>query len=146
MTPCVSCVAAEPGSTDSAVPIRTLAKGAFSAHLSMTNAIFRDDTSWKKFWNQHTSKITPAEPAPAVDFSKEMVIAVTQGQQRTGGYSIEIKRAEIKEKNLQITVERKSPPKGAMTIQSLTAPFHYVAIPRSELKVTFVTNSIDHKR
>jgi hypothetical protein len=67
-----------------------------------------------------------------------MVIAVTMGTRPTGGHKVEITRVEETSGRLEVSVKQTSPPKGAMTIQMLTAPFHFVAVPRSERKVEFV--------
>jgi hypothetical protein len=67
-----------------------------------------------------------------------MVIAVTMGRRSTGGYSIEITRVERVGNRLRVEVTRTAPPRGAMTIQALTAPFHFVAVPASDLPVRFV--------
>jgi hypothetical protein len=45
---------------------------------------------------------------------------------------------EAKDKTLKISVKNSSPPPDAMTIQALTAPFHFVAVPKSNLKPEFV--------
>ena len=57
---------------------------------------------------------------------------------RTGGYTIESVRVEPSEKSLRIFVKQTSPPPGALTIQALTAPFHFIAVPKSDLKAEFV--------
>ena len=67
-----------------------------------------------------------------------MVIVVTMGTKRTGGYSIEIVGAGPAGKKLKVSVKQTSPAPGAMTIQALTAPFHFVAVPRNELEPEFV--------
>ena len=67
-----------------------------------------------------------------------MVIFVAMGRQRTGGYSIEVANVEVVDQKLKISFKRKSPPPGAMATMALTAPFHIVAVPKSDLKAEFV--------
>jgi hypothetical protein len=129
---CVSASSGEP-----AYP-RTLAKGGLSGVTEAKQEVIKNEAAWKKFWAQHAAPINPVPKTPAVDFSKEMVIATTLGTKRTGGYSIEITSAEPKDDKLKVTVKKTSPPPGAMTIMALTAPFHFVAVPRSDLKPEFV--------
>jgi len=45
---------------------------------------------------------------------------------------------ESVDKRLKIWVRRKTPPPGAMLIQTLTVPFHIVAVPKSDLRPEFV--------
>ena len=123
---------------DRSLLIRSLAKGALSGIKEAKQEVIRDAAAWERFRKQHSISEQSAERIPPVDFSKEMIVAATMGTKRTGGYTIEIVRVEPTEKSLKIFVKRTSPPPGALTIQALTAPFHFVAAPKSDLKPEFV--------
>lgn len=118
--------------------IRSLAKGAFSGIREAKQAVIKDTEAWKKFWEQHTKTTRPPGALPEVNFQKEMAVVATMGTQRTGGFAIEIVGAETSGDKLRISIRRTTPPAGAMTIQALTAPFHFVSVPRSDLKPEFV--------
>jgi hypothetical protein len=118
--------------------VKTLAQGAFSAIYEPELKVIKDAAEWADFWKKHSARKAEPDPAPKVDFEKEMVIAATLGRRNTGGYKIEIERVREEDKKLKVLIRKSSPPKGAMTIQSLTAPFHFVAAPRSELKPELV--------
>lgn len=120
------------------VEIRELGRGAYSGMNVATNRVIKTEGEWEKLWKRHGAIRVPPEPAPAVDFEKEMVVAVFMGQKSTGGYAIEIKRIETTALRLRIIVERKEPGPDAIVTQALTAPFHFVAVGRSELKPEFV--------
>ena len=128
------------------LPIRSLAKGAFSGIKVAQQEVLQDSGQWETLWKLHSTSAGSAEKIPAVDFSKEMVIVATMGTRRTGGYSIEIVRVEPSGKTLSIAVRQSSPPPGAITIQALTAPFHFVAVPRSDLKPEFVEAGVADKK
>jgi len=123
---------------DRSLLIRSLPKGALSGIKEAKQEVIRDAAAWERFRKQHSISEQSAERIPPVDFSKEMIVAATMGTKRTGGYTIEIVRVEPTEKSLKIFVKRTSPPPGALTIQALTAPFHFVAVPKSDLKPEFV--------
>src|SRR5437667_1577269 len=129
-----------------ALPIRSLAKGAFSGIKAAQRYVVRDAGQWETLWKQHSASAGSAEKIPAVNFSKEMVVVATLGTQRTGGYSIEIVRVQRRGKTLSVAVRQSSPPPGAITIQALTAPFHFVAVPRSDLKPEFVEADAAEKK
>ena len=131
----LDCLAANEAQT---LPIRSLKKGAFSGIREAKEEFVKSADAWEKLWKQHSSAVGQSEKIPAVDFSKEVVVVATMGTKRTGGYSIEIVGAEAKDKTLKISVKKSSPPPDAMTIQALTAPFHFVAVPKSNLKPEFV--------
>ena len=120
------------------LPIRLLVKGAFSGIQEAKQMVIKDRAAWEMLWTQHNVNKASAAPLPEVDFSKEMVIVATMGTKRTGGFSLEIVRAERRGKKLRIVVQQASPPPGAMTIQALTAPFHFVAVPRRDLEAEFI--------
>ena len=127
----LGCVAPGPAGA----PIRNLAKGAFSGIQEPKQEVIKDKATWQGIWTQHAKA---GEKIPEADFTKEMVLLVTMGQQRTGGYAIEIVRVELAGDRLRISVKRTSPPPDAMTIQALTAPFQIVAVAKSDLKPEFV--------
>jgi hypothetical protein len=118
--------------------MRTVAKGAVSGITETKQEIIRDATAWETIWRQHCRRAKPAEPPPDINFGTDMVIVATLGTRQTGGYAIEIASVEETEGLLRITVKRTAPPKGAMTIQVITAPFHMVTVPRSDRKPEFV--------
>lgn len=131
----INCVAANGAQT---LPIRSLKKGAFSGIREARQEVVKTANAWEKLWKQHATAAGESDKIPTVDFSKEMVVLATMGTKRSGGYTIEIVSVETKDKTLKISVKKSSPPPDAMTIQALTAPFHFVAVPKSNLKPEFV--------
>ena len=128
-----------------AIELRSIARGGVSGISEARQAVVKTALEWAKLWTNHRKNTRGEAQPPAVDFSKEMIAYVTMGQQRTGGYSVEIMKAHIHNEHINIFVKRKSPPKGAMATMSLTAPFHFVALPRSDVKVEFVNAEEDLK-
>jgi len=139
----LDCVSACAGQT---LPVRSLAKGVFSGVKEARQEVIKEAAQWEKLWKQHGLSANSAQKIPAVDFSKEMVIVATMGVKRTGGYAIEIAGAEVSGQSLKISVKQSSPPPGALTIQALTAPFHFVAAPKSDLKPEFVEAKAGEKK
>jgi hypothetical protein len=118
--------------------MRTVIKAALSGITESKEVVANNAAEWKKLWETHTAGSKPAGKMPEIDFEKETVIVAAMGRKNTGGYSIEITKAEKVGDKLRVTVRKKNPPKGAMTIQTLTAPIHIVAVPKCESKVEFV--------
>src|SRR5689334_13769484 len=87
----VGCAGASQAATPPA--IRTLAKGAFSAIQQPTEQVITDKIAWEKAWTEHCSGKS-SEKLPEVDFTTEMVVAVTMGRKTSGGYSIQVKQVE----------------------------------------------------
>jgi hypothetical protein len=126
-------------------PLRTLAKGAHSGIQEAKRERIKTPDVWDRLWEKHSVR-TPPEEKPAVNFDQEMVIAMTMGRRRTGGYAIEITEVRAVENRLRIEYQQSTPPEGAMTIQVLTAPFHFVAVPRSDLEPEFVEMPLPDRR
>jgi len=137
---CATATGADP------LTLRSLAKGGFSGIKEEKEEVIKDGAAWEKLWTEHGKTTRNATPAPAVDFSKEMVIVVTMGTKRTGGYAIEIVGAEPAGKKLRVSVRRTAPAPGMMTIQALTSPFHFVAVPKKDLEVEFVEAKAAQKK
>ncbi len=118
--------------------LHNLAKGAFSGMTEARQEVITNRSAWERVWAKHTVRSFPPQKLPEIDFRKQMVIVVTLGQKPTGGFALEIMSVVEAADRLQITVKSTTPRSGAMTIQALTAPFHFVAVPRSDLKPQFI--------
>jgi hypothetical protein len=119
------------------ITMRTLAKGGFSGITNKQQLVITNQPAWQQFWAKHNVTVKSVEKAPPVDFEKEMVVAITMGQQRTGGYRIEITTVEAQPDKLIIAYKRYAPPPDGINLQVITSPFHFVAIPKSDLKAEF---------
>ncbi len=119
------------------ITMRTLAMGAFSGITEARQEVIKNQAAWNKFIAVHHTNTKSSPQLPAVDFAREMVIAVTLGRKNSGGYGIEITGVEAAANRLKVTVKGTAPASGAMVIAALTAPFHFVAVPQSDLKPEF---------
>jgi len=113
--------------------IRTIEKGAQSNVDDRLTASARTEAEWGAVWKKHNFD----KPAPAVDFSKEMVVAVFMGSRPTAGFSVEIVSASPRDGKLLVTYREAQPAPGSISAQVLTAPYHIAAIPKSTLPVAF---------
>jgi hypothetical protein len=128
---CLSgCPATRP--VEGPVALFPLAAEIYSGVREARREVLRDADSWQKLWDQTQNA---RRIAPPVDFERQMVLFVALGERRTGGYAIEIVRAEVVEGTLVVHVKETAPKPGAIATMALTAPLHAVAVPRSELPV-----------
>ena len=114
-------------------PPRTLSKGPASRVDTPRQVTVRTAAEWTALWAAHA----PGGQPPAVDFPREMVVGVFLGTRPTGGYSVEVLRAVAVGNGLRVEYVETPPARDAMTAQVLTAPYHLVAIPRSDGEVQF---------
>ena len=115
------------------VPIRTVDKGTQSGVDAARTVVARTPEEWTAVWRAHA----PEKPAPAVDFTREMIVGVFLGTRPTAGYGVEIAGAREDAGGLVVQYREGSPPRDAMTAQVLTMPYHLVAVPKREGEVKF---------
>lgn len=113
--------------------MRTIDRGSQSNVDDQKQAVARTAAEWEALWRQHS----PDRPQPAVDLSKEMVVAVFLGSRNTAGYSIDIVSAKEDQGALIVAYRERQPAPGAVTAQIITTPYHMVAVPKSALPVKF---------
>lgn len=113
--------------------LRTIAKGAQSNIDSPRQAVARTQGEWDALWRAHDYD----QPVPAVDFSRETVVAVFMGSRPSAGYTIAIVSAVQRGGALVVSYKESSPSRDAMTAQVLTSPFHIAAVPAFSGRVAF---------
>jgi len=123
-----------------ASPIRTVGKGEMSGIETARQVTVHTAAEWAALWREHAPGRQPSQPpqAPAVDFSREMVVGVFLGTRPTPGYSVQIVRT-VAPPNGGLVVEyvEAAPPRDQVTAQILTAPYHLVAVSKRDGDVRF---------
>jgi hypothetical protein len=109
-----------------AIPMRAIDQGFTSNMDGALQASARSVEEWSKLWTLHAGERT----RPAVDFSKEVVVAVFMGTRPTGGFSVEIVRVRQEGPALVVSYKETRPAPDSVAAQILTSPFHIVAVPR----------------
>jgi len=115
------------------VPTRTIDKGTQSSIDAARTVVARTPQEWTAVWRAHAH----GKPAPAIDFTREMVVGVFLGTRPTAGYGVEIAGAREDAGVLVVQYREGSPPRDAMTAQVLTMPYHLVAVPKASGEVRF---------
>jgi hypothetical protein len=109
-----------------AVPARSIDKGPASQIDGARQAVARSAAEWSTLWSQHAGD----RARPAVDFDKEMVVAVFLGTRPTAGFSVEVVGVREDGATLIVSYRESRPQPGAVAAQVLTSPFHVVAVPK----------------
>ena len=114
----------------------TIDTGAQSGIRGGQPQLFKIETEpeWEEFWSRHQAIVTPQPALPAVDFSREMVIAVVDRTEPSGGFLLEIAAIEEAEGSLVVRVSKQVPGAGCLVTDALTQPFHIVRLARSDLE------------
>jgi hypothetical protein len=100
-------------------------------------AVVRDDAAWRALWDEHKRFFAPPPPPPAVDFTREMVIAVFLGERPNLCYAVAIEAIRAAAA-LLVEYREHAPPPAALCGAALSFPAHLVRLQRSAAPVQFV--------
>ncbi len=115
------------------VPFTTLAMGEQSRIRQAETVVVRDGKQWAALWQRHAD----GAERPAVDFGRDMVIAVFLGQRPSGGYGVRIRDVREEPERITVHVQRVIPEPGSAVTQVITHPFVMIRLPRRDKPVTF---------
>jgi hypothetical protein len=121
------------------VPFRTVVHGEDSAAGRRQSFTIRGEQRWRKAWD----RLGDGDEPPDIDFTREMLIAVTQGRQPSGGHEIRITRIERTAAGWLVSVVEKEPARGCPSAGVITTPFHVVRVPRSTARVRFERRRVE---
>jgi hypothetical protein len=122
---------------DSAQAFETVVSAFHSGISEKRREIVRDQASWTRLWAEIHAGQTPAEPAPTVDFSQHMLVAVALGTRPTGGFAVKVRGVATRGDRLEVAVLETCPPPGAMVTAALTQPVEVVRVSRLSQTPTF---------
>ncbi len=120
----------EPG-----VAFSTIRRGALSGVREPIWTVARTQEEWTTLWHRHAGA---AAVPPFVDFSSQIVVAVFAGQRPSAGYEIEVMEVRLMDRALRVMYRERTPPATGLVRPVLTAPFHIIQLPRSDLPVEAV--------
>jgi len=114
---CLAAATAEP------VPFKVLQSGGYSGIEEHREVVIRNAKEWSALQLEPSPQGTPA---PAVDFTKSMVIGVFLGTRPTGGHAVAIDRIERDGDDLLVTYRERRPGPNDIASQVITTPFQLV--------------------
>lgn len=129
----VGCGAAaqpSPGEAGQSRPLsfRSVAFGGLSGITVSQERVIRDPEEWGRLWQAHQAGAFPQRSLPAVDFSRELAIAIFAGERPTGGFAVAVEQVAESASGIEVVYRVTSPPPGAIVSQALTSPFQIIAV------------------
>ncbi len=107
-----------------------------SAYEAAEETLVRDRAAWATTWQQLHNGLV-ADPLPAVDFTRDMVVLVAAGQRPTGGTSVRVDGVAAEPGGAVVRYTVTEPGAGCMSTQVITAPVVVVRVPRVAGPVRF---------
>jgi len=112
---------------------QTISKGDFSEYRDIKNYVIKNNFEWENLREKAGILVTPN-----INFDEKKVIAVSMGERRTGGYSIEITRITEKEDYIEVFIRERSPSPENFVTMVITHPYHIVKVERIDKEVRFI--------
>lgn len=121
------------------VPFETVGIGTASGCIRPANLVITTAAEWQRVWAVHAAGRTPAPALPAVDFSRQVVLALLAGNTTAAGATAEV--AQIvrgpSEMLVYYSVNRDGGSKLAGGAAA-TQPYHFAVIDRPSTPLRFV--------
>lgn len=117
-----------------ALNFETVSIGYYCSHVEKANYVINSLDEWTHLLERSRLDVTKL---PKINFTNYTVIAAFMGEQKTGGYSIEIKKIQDSGKEIIVYIKERAPAKGAITTMILTQPYHVVKVKKIAKPVVF---------
>ena len=133
----------------SSLPVTVLHQAATCGTIVDSQWISAQQPYEITFQSLFQGKISSSNPEPAtVDFSKNGVLLISMGQQRTGGYSVTlaVDQMQISDGRAKIQVVWNTRKPGTMAIQMLTNPCLMLEVPKGNYSVIDVQDQVGNTR
>jgi LPS sulfotransferase NodH len=105
--------------------------------LRQTYAL-RSDAEWQAAWAVHEPRTTPAAQRPAVDFSRQMVVGLTQGSGPNGCHGLSIRRVVEQLDQVQVQYAVTVPTGSVACTQAIVPLTDFVIVERIDKPVVFL--------
>ena len=129
------------------VPFEEIDKWWVSGYESRDNLTISDDETWETLWTEMESIHSHPADLPKINFTRELIIAVFQGERGSSGYSTNITRIIMTDTSYVVYVDEIHPGESCVLLAVMTYPYHIIKISDLplDLPVQFVFNIIIHE-
>jgi hypothetical protein len=116
------------------VAFKTVVSESFSHIETPREVVIKDAAAWSALWAEH-SKTNKA--VPEVDFSRNMLVAVFQGNGNPGCGSFDVVHVGAKDGKLLVEYEIRDLSPVALCLAAVTQPMRVVSVPKLDVPVKF---------
>ncbi|MBE0548064.1 MAG: hypothetical protein IH627_10515 [Rubrivivax sp.] len=100
--------------------------------------VIRSDSEWQAAWQKHEPQTYPKTERPQVDFSKNMVVGLSQGTGPNGCHGLSIRRVVEDEEEIRVEYIHATGQPGLACTQATVALTDFVVVSKSEKRATFI--------
>jgi hypothetical protein len=136
--------ATEPATGES-VPFDILVNGDSGSDYPNRQEVIITDAAWRSYWRDIHAGQKNLPPLLPVDFTKNQVVALSEGQQSTGGYNLKVTSVVTGPRGSVVNVTESIPTVTCKVTQSITNRYFIVRTPVLRTPVSFRITT-DHHR
>lgn len=118
----------------SEISFETISHITYGTHENHEYLVIENSEEWGRVWS---FSMPVYHPAPEIDFSTHMVIAVFMGWRSSSGYGISIERITNMGNEIIVNVKETYPGRGVGTLTVVTHPHHIIKVERVEKPIVF---------
>ena len=118
------------------VPFERVLSGQLGLSQEPKNAVVKSAEEWRALFRTSGPGLEP--PPVDIDWSKQMLIAVSLGSRPSGGYAVAIDSLSLKDSHWIVHARESRPAKDSLQTAMITAPFDCVATARFDGTVDFI--------
>jgi hypothetical protein len=118
-----------------AIAFTQVVSQAFSSITAPRQVVVKDAAAWAALWAEHKQS---GNPAPEVDFSRNMVVALFAGETASGCKSTSIVKVVSRDGKMVVEYQERDLATLAPCLPVVTQPMQAVSVPRVDAKVEFL--------
>ena len=103
-------------------------------------SMFRTQNEFQAFYSQIHRNVHPKPDPPAVNFDQNFVVYITFGEQKSAGYSIDLRTIYRRNSTLVIKAILITPPQDSFQAQVITQPYQLIVVPKEDYKRVDLVN------
>jgi hypothetical protein len=122
------------------VPFDILVDGDSLGRYPNQQLVIDTQADWQRYWSAVHASVSPLPPILPVDFRSQSVIALSEGQQRTGGYGLNVTSIMSGPQGTSVTVKEHIPTTGCTVTQAVSNRYFIVRTEKLTAPVSFHIN------
>lgn len=120
------------------VTFTTIEQGAVSGISTNERLSIKDEMTWIEVWKKHSEGKRVPQMLPHVDFDRNMVLAVFDGEKSGGGELVRIECVRLLKDKMVVLLGHDRIGSGSTgSTRSTLRSFHIVSLPKTSLPVVF---------
>lgn len=115
------------------IDFQSIVKSDGTSAEAIQTTVIKDQNTLDTYWDS----LKTQENKPAMDFGKEFVVSVSQGQKPSGGHTVEVTEVRETDDSVVVSYTETFPGKNCIVTSVITHPYHIIKIPKTNKRIDF---------